>query len=168
MSTQPAERQGDGQRDSQAKRQGDSQAERHGDSRRERDLDGQGDSQRERRSGRRIAVGREDGFPVGKFIIVDAAEHEIGVVRLPSGELRAVRNRCPHKAAPICRGIVGGTWPPGKPGTLAYDRSGEVLICPWHGYEYDLNTGRELYQAVPTQLHLFPVTVEAGEVYVTL
>ena len=84
------------------------------------------------------------------------------------GEFRAVRNACPHKGAPICRGIIGGTWPPSEPGELSYDRDGEVLVCPWHGYEYDLRTGTEMFQKTPTRLRLFPVTVRDGEVFVTV
>ena len=115
-----------------------------------------------------VAVGAAEDFPIGKFVIMQIAGHSIGVVQLPSGELKAVRNWCPHKGAPICRGIVGGTWPPVEPGALAYDRAGEVLVCPWHGYEYDLNTGKEMFQQVPTRLRMFPVTIENGQVFVTV
>jgi nitrite reductase/ring-hydroxylating ferredoxin subunit len=115
-----------------------------------------------------VAVGFEDSFQVGKFVIMTVADQEIGVVRLQSGELRAVRNWCPHKGAPICRGIVGGTWPPSEPGRLSFERAGEVLVCPWHGYEYDLNTGKEMFQPVPTRLRMYPVSVENGQVFVTV
>ena len=115
-----------------------------------------------------VAVGPAAGFPVGRFVVMDVAGQQIGVVQLRSGELRAVRNWGPHKGAPICRGIIGGTWPPSAPGALEYGREGEVLVCPWHGYEYDLDTGRELYQPVPTRLRMFPVTVRDGQVYVTV
>ena len=115
-----------------------------------------------------VAVGAAAGFPVGRFVVMDVAGQQIGVVQLKNGELRAVRNWCPHKGAPICRGVIGGTWPPSAPGALEYGRDGEVLVCPWHGYEYDLDTGRELYQPVPTRLRMFPVTVRDGQVYVTV
>lgn len=115
-----------------------------------------------------VAVGRVDDFVPGRFVIVQAGRWELGITRLANGEFRAVRNACPHKGAPICRGIIGGTWPPSEPGELAYDRDGEVLVCPWHGYEYDLRTGTEMFQKTPTRLRLFPVTVRDGEVFVTV
>ena len=115
-----------------------------------------------------VAVGREGEFVAGRFTMVAIPGHDIGIVRLRDGQLRAVRNHCPHKGAPICRGIVGGTWLPSEPGSLTYDREGEVLACPWHGWEYDLDTGRELFRAVPTQLRLYPVAVRDGQVYVTV
>ncbi len=115
-----------------------------------------------------VAVGPEDRFEAGRFTMVDIPGHDIGVVRLRDGQLRAVRNLCPHKGAPICRGIVGGTWLPSAPGALTYDREREVLACPWHGWEYDLDTGAELFRPVPTRLRLYPVTVRDGQVYVTV
>ena len=117
---------------------------------------------------RHIEVGRVDEFPIGQFRVFTIGRHEIGVIRLANGEFHAIRNHCPHKGAPICKGIVGGTWPPSAPGELAFARSGEVLICPWHGYEYDLRTGDELYQPEPTKLKKFPVEVRDGSVTVTL
>lgn len=115
-----------------------------------------------------IPVGYEADFPPGKFVMVEAAGRDIGVIRLKTGEFRAVRNRCPHKAAPICRGIVGGTWPPSGPGNLSFDRDGEILVCPWHGWEYDLGTGEALFQTSSTRLLMYPVTVENGQVYITV
>ena len=121
-----------------------------------------------RRERAEYAAGQDASFEPGKFIIIQAGRHSVGITRLRNGELKAVRNWCPHKGAPICRGIVGGTWPPSEPGELRYDREGEVLVCPWHGYEYDLQDGRELYQEVPTRLRFFPVAVRDGTVYVTV
>jgi nitrite reductase (NADH) small subunit len=116
----------------------------------------------------RTNVGRVDEFPVGKFRIVAIADVEIGIVRLANGEIHAVRNRCPHKGAPICKGIIGGTWPPSQVGKLDFVRDGEVLICPWHGYEYDLKTGVELYHEHPTKLRKYQISVEADAVIVTV
>ncbi|MCL2430129.1 MAG: Rieske (2Fe-2S) protein [Alphaproteobacteria bacterium] len=115
-----------------------------------------------------VVAGKIEDFVDGKFIIVQAGQHSVGVIRLGSGEWRAVRNWCPHKGAPICRGIVGGTWPPSAPGELRFERDGEVLICPWHGFEFDLENGRELFREQPTKLRFFPVEVRDGTVYVTV
>ena len=115
-----------------------------------------------------VGVGPEERFVTGRFVMADIPGQNIGVVRLRDGQLRAVRNVCPHKGAPICRGIVGGTWMPSEPGSLLYDREGEVLACPWHGWEYDLDTGMEMFRDVPTRLRFYPVTVRDGQVYVTV
>lgn len=69
----------------------------------------------------------------------------------------------PH-GAPVCRGIVGGTWPPSAPGALQFEREGRVLVCPWHGLEFDLESGRKLFQGQPMKLRVFPVEARDGMV----
>ena len=108
-------------------------------------------------------------FPIGIFKIVDIDGREIGITQLKNGEFRAVRNVCPHKGAPVCKGTIGGTHLPSGVGELVYGRDGEILTCPWHGFEFDLVTGDELIRAArPTKLLMYPAAVENGNVVVTL
>ena len=118
------------------------------------------------RSARRIDAGPAEAIVAGRFTMVTAGTRRIGVTRLPNGELRAIRDRCPHKAAAICHGILGGTWLPSAPGELTYAREGEVVACPWHGYEYDLVTGAELFWPGAPGLRMDPTEVAEGRVYV--
>lgn len=113
-----------------------------------------------------ITLGQADEFPLATCRVFTIGAREIGVVRLPSGAFRAVLNRCPHKGAPICKGFVGGTWLPSAPGDLQFGRDGEVLVCPWHGREFDLNTGEELYHERPMKLRLLPIDVDNGTIIV--
>jgi nitrite reductase (NADH) small subunit len=117
---------------------------------------------------KQIEVGAADEFIAGQFKIVEVDGRQIGITRLKGGELRAVRNVCPHKGAPVCLGIIGGTWPPCEPGEMKYERDGEVLVCPWHGFEFDLVNGQELYQEKPIKLLMYPVAEQDGRVLVTL
>lgn len=117
---------------------------------------------------KQISVGPVADFPVGSFKIIDVNGREIGITQLKNGEFRAVRNVCPHKGAPVCKGPIGGTSLPSKVGELIYGRDGEILACPWHGFEFDLNTGLEIFQDNPTKLLMFPVSVENGNVLVTM
>ena len=121
-----------------------------------------------KREATRIAVGRADDFAEGKFQVMTLAGRDIGIVRLRTGEFRAVLNYCPHKGAKICKGIVGGTWPPALASDLRFEREGEILVCPWHGFEYDLVTGHELFWNRPTRLRFYPVAVADGQLVVTL
>ncbi|MGZ5091453.1 MAG: Rieske (2Fe-2S) protein [Burkholderiales bacterium] len=120
------------------------------------------------REKKEVSVGKAADFAVGQFKIVEIDGREIGITRLKSGELRAVRNHCPHKGAPVCKGIVGGTWLPCGPGEMVYGRDGEVLVCPWHGFEFDLLTGAELFQDKPLKLLMYTATERDGEVLVSV
>jgi nitrite reductase/ring-hydroxylating ferredoxin subunit len=112
-----------------------------------------------------ILVGDAAELVDGKFKIVQQGTLKIGVTRLRDGTIRAVRNWCPHKGAAICKGVIGGTWPPSAPGDLVYDREGEILVCPWHGFEYDLRTGDELYRKAPTRLRFYDVVERDARIY---
>jgi nitrite reductase/ring-hydroxylating ferredoxin subunit len=70
--------------------------------------------------------------------IVRVGGREIGVVAA-NGELRAIRNRCPHHGAPLCLGTVRQR-EGGLPGSYTPSNR-TVLRCPWHGWEFDLDTG---------------------------
>ena len=68
---------------------------------------------------RRLAVNRP------QLLIVDGVR--ICLV-LRDGELSAVQDRCTHSGESLSKGIV--------------NYLGEV-VCPGHGYQFDLKTGRE-------------------------
>ncbi len=119
-----------------------------------------------RRRTARIDAGPAEAIVPGRFTMVTAGTRRIGVTRLANGELRAVRDRCPHKGAAICQGILGGTWLPSAPGELRYGREGEIVACPWHGFEYDLATGAELFWPAGPGLRLYPTEEADGRVYV--
>jgi nitrite reductase (NADH) small subunit len=117
---------------------------------------------------RKFSVGSAEDFVEGRFKVLTIGSREIGIMRLRDGTFRAVLNRCPHKGAPICKGQIGGTWPPSRPGELDFAHEGEVLVCPWHGFEYDLVNGEELYKDRPTRLRMYETSVEDGQVVVAL
>jgi nitrite reductase (NADH) small subunit len=89
---------------------------------------------------------------------------EVGVVR-SGGELRGVRNRCPHHGGPLCLGTVEERLV-GKPGS--YDLTGiTVLRCPWHGWEFDPTTGGCLDDPA-LRVAVYPAKAADGRVLVDL
>ena len=90
---------------------------------------------------------------------------EIGVVRDPaSGQLWALRNRCPHHGGPLCLGTVKAREAGSLPGR--YELSARrVLRCPWHGWEFDPLDGRCLDDPA-MRVATYPVRVTAGRVEV--
>jgi len=75
--------------------------------------------------------------------IVKIGSVSIGVFNV-DGEYFAVRNVCPHRAAPLCAGEVGGMMLPSEPGDYQYDVQQRVVRCPWHRWPFDLRTGRSM------------------------
>jgi nitrite reductase (NADH) small subunit len=90
---------------------------------------------------------------------------EIGVVRDPaSGELWALRNRCPHHGGPLCLGSIKTREGGGLPGRYELS-SRRVLRCPWHGWEFDPQDGRCLDDPA-MRVATYPVRVSDGRVEV--
>lgn len=112
-------------------------------------------------------VARVEDIPDRGGMIVTVGSLEIGLFR--SGDtIRAWRNHCPHMAAPVCRGTVTGTMLTTEVYQYRYGRDGEILQCPWHGWEFDLESGRHLAPGSSARLRGYPVEIVNGMVVVTL
>ena len=109
-----------------------------------------------------IDVGAVADFEERRVRIVTAAGHEIGVLRW-QGRFFAVHNRCPHQKGPLCLGIVSGRLVSSAPGSMDVDEDIPVIACPWHGWEFDLERGRALWEE-GYAAKVVPVRVEKGRV----
>src|SRR5262245_45225502 len=58
------------------------------------------------------------------------------------GELFGILDRCPHQGGSLCEGALIGLLQSSEPGNYRYSRPGEILRCPWHGWEFDVRTGQ--------------------------
>lgn len=73
-----------------------------------------------------VAVAKAADIPVGKAAYVEAAGLALAVFNLGGGRFRALAPACPHEDGPLSEGwLEGGS-----------------VVCPWHGYDFDLATGR--------------------------
>ena len=111
-------------------------------------------------------VAQVSEIPPGGRKIVEIGGRSIGVFNV-HGTFVAALNVCPHELAPVCLGAVRGTALPSIPGEHHWGREEEILACPWHGWEFDLRTGRALADT-RKRLRLYPVSVREDTVYVIL
>ena len=91
-----------------------------------------------------VDVGAVGDFDDRRFRIVSAAGREVGVLRWHD-RFYAVHNRCPHQKGPVCLGVVSGKLQGAAPGSMDVDEETPVLACPWHGWEFELERGRALW-----------------------
>lgn len=49
---------------------------------------------------------------------------------------------------------------PSDPGEYVWSREGEILRCPWHGWEFDITTGRSIFNPHRVRVKAYDVTVE--------
>lgn len=117
-------------------------------------------------AGRKLfACGASELAP-GERVIRDFDGVSIGVFNV-GGRFYALDNRCPHKGGPLCRGPVTGTTLPTSDFRYAYGRQGEILRCAWHGWEFEIESGRSLVDP-RVRAKTYPVEVADGGVYVVI
>lgn len=107
-------------------------------------------------------VCRLSELPPGQRRIVTLAGRSIGVLNI-NGSLHALRNSCPHQNAPLCLGVIRGTTLPSKPYEVLYGREDEIIKCPWHGWEFEIATGRSVFNPHKVHVRTYEVTVERPE-----
>ena len=101
-------------------------------------------------SGQFVVVGQAEAFgPGGHFVKVEG--RHVALFRLDDG-FHALDNLCLHHAGPLCEGRI--------------DARDEVT-CPWHGWSYDIRTGR-LVQDPKVGVNRHEVRVVDGQVQVRL
>jgi nitrite reductase/ring-hydroxylating ferredoxin subunit len=115
----------------------------------------------------RHRVGDVEDFPFDAFRVFEIAGRPVGVVRTRRG-LFAVRNRCPHQGAAICAGRVSGTMVASAPFDYEYSEQTPVVACPWHRWEFELDSGRSYGRVTNKRLVTYPVEVEDNQVYVVM
>ena len=49
-----------------------------------------------------------------------------------------------------------------SPGAYDYSRAGEILRCPWHGWEFDIRTGQSWCDPTHVRVRRYDVTI-AGQ-----
>lgn len=64
------------------------------------------------------------------------------------GSIHAISNACAHKGGPLGEGEL----------------EGKTVVCPWHGWAYDVTTGKCLTS--PATVQKFSVKVEGDDILV--
>ena len=118
-----------------------------------------------------VFVAERSALADGTRFLVEVDGAEIGVFE-HAGELYAYENRCVHQGGPVCEGILLGRVE-SVLDDRGRDRGGRFveedmhLVCPWHGWEYELATGRSVAYE-DARLRRYDVVDRSGEVYVAV
>ena len=103
-----------------------------------------------------VGIGREaelfvaarDRLRDGTRLLVEVQGKEIAVFE-HQGTVYAYENRCVHQGGPVCEGVLVGQVQRILDAEQR-DCGGAIsdteihLVCPWHGWEFDLSTGRSI------------------------
>jgi nitrite reductase/ring-hydroxylating ferredoxin subunit len=101
-------------------------------------------------------------IPPGQRKLVTVRGRPIAVFNI-KGAFYGLLNRCPHQGGPMCKGLLTGLITSDDPGTYQYSRGGEILRCPWHGWEFDVKTGQSYCDPQKIMVRNYPVEVAPGQ-----
>jgi 3-phenylpropionate/trans-cinnamate dioxygenase ferredoxin subunit len=109
----------------------------------------------------RHVVGRVDDMPPGSRVRVRVNGRPIAVFNV-EGSFYALKDVCPHQGAALSDGVVVSELTADRPGEYTFCSDAKRVRCPWHGWEYDLATGRSSYDPEHDRVRAFSIGVEAG------
>ena len=97
-----------------------------------------------------------------RAVVVDKVK--IVVMRTPDGDLRALRDSCSHYGARLSDGTIEPMVVGEGVGSYRIEPGAFVLRCPWHGYEFDVISGRCPADPSHERVRAYQVEVEDGSV----
>jgi nitrite reductase/ring-hydroxylating ferredoxin subunit len=89
-------------------------------------------------------------IPPGTGKPVDVGDQTVAVFNV-GGKFHCIHNTCKHRGGPLGEG----------------DLEGNVVTCPWHGFQYDVTSGNCLTNA-NIKVAVFPVTVDGSDIKVSI
>ncbi|HLI23261.1 MAG TPA: Rieske 2Fe-2S domain-containing protein [Stellaceae bacterium] len=91
-----------------------------------------------------VDIGRLQDFGAEDHRVVEVDGVEIGVFRVGK-KVVAYKNECPHYGGPVCQGKIFQQTEeqlgPDKTSRGLKFSAARNIVCPWHGYEFNLETG---------------------------
>ncbi len=99
-----------------------------------------------------IKVAQVSAVPPGSSLLVEADGQFLALFNV-AGSFYAIDDACPHQGASLSEGEVV---------------RGCVVICPWHGWEFDVTNGKLLTPPGTLNTTTYRVVVEGDDVLVEL
>ncbi len=97
-----------------------------------------------------VKVAKVGEVPANSGRVVQVGGAEVALFNV-GGAFFATANSCVHRGGPLGEGMC----------------EGETVVCPWHGWEYEIKTGKCLTNP-SAQIATYPVKVEDGDVLVAV
>lgn len=107
----------------------------------------------------RYVVARVGEIPPGGRKVVELDGHSVGVFNV-EGDYYALLNWCPHQGARLCEGRLWSVLEGNLPGDYHIGKGTPIITCIYHGWEFDVRTGRAVCDPERLRVRTYEVTVE--------
>lgn len=99
----------------------------------------------------RVAVARAGDLRPGQMLYVNVDGLPIALASV-DGTIYAFSDSCRHEGGPLSSGVLRG----------------EVVTCPWHGWAYNVRTGKSVIPPIGLRVPTYPVIVEDETIFVEI
>lgn len=114
----------------------------------------------------RIVVCRRDELGPREMRPVTLGRRRIVLIRTEDGNYKAIADICPHEGARLSGGRVESMWLSDESRRYYSSRECSVIVCPWHNFEFDVDTGLAACEPHRMRVKTYPVRVEGEDVAV--
>ncbi len=98
-----------------------------------------------------IEVAKTNEIIPGEGKLIEVEGHEIALFNC-DGSYYAIDNTCTHQGGPLCEG----------------DLEGDKVICPWHGAEFDVKTGKVVGPPAEESVRSYRVQVDGDSIRIEI
>lgn len=98
-----------------------------------------------------VKVAELSDIPVGTLRYVELDGLPIALANV-DGVIYAFGDSCRHEGGPLSAGVLIGA----------------TVTCPWHGWTYDVRSGKSIVPPVGLRVPTYPATVRDGAVYLEI
>ena len=95
-----------------------------------------------------VKVGKISDFPEGELKKVSVGREDVAIATV-MGKIYAITGTCTHRGGPLHEGELKGT----------------TIVCPWHGGEFDITTGKVVGPPPMKDETPIDVRIEVSEVF---
>ncbi len=99
----------------------------------------------------RTVVGRIEDVRPGQMRYVDIEGLPVALANV-DGTVYAFVDSCRHEGGPLSSGVLRD----------------DVVTCPWHGWAYNVRSGKSVIPPVGLRLATYPVLIEDGQIVVEI
>jgi len=98
-----------------------------------------------------VRVAALDDVPPGRLLYVEVDGLPIALANV-GGTIYAFGDSCRHEGGPLSTGVLIGA----------------TITCPWHGWAYDVRTGKSIVPPIGLRIPTYPVTLRDSEIFVAI
>lgn len=107
-----------------------------------------------------------DELAAGAVRSVRVGPVDVAVLKTPDGRIFALRDQCSHFGAPLSKGRLTALVVADDSTRYNRDYARWTLRCPWHGFEFDVESGICPADPVKSRVRTYPVSIEDGFIVV--